>query len=163
LETSSNSSNILQVEKINFLAFLFELINEYFPDEKENNQIVLKVPNREFSLKTNSTLLRHIIKNLIENALKYSPDALKPVEVMVTMYEKEFVLKVIDYGIGIPEADQKHIFDSFYRGNNISNIKGTGLGLNIVKEFSIKLGAEITFESRENSGTTLSLKILYEN
>ena len=163
LETSSNSASKVQLEKINFLSFLIDLINEYFPDEKENNRIILKVPNSEFSLETNSTLLIHIIKNLIENALKYSPDALKPVEVMVTLYEKEFVLKVTDYGIGIPEADQKHIFDSFYRGNNISNIKGTGLGLNIVKEFSIKLGAEITFESLENSGTTVSLKMLYEN
>jgi PAS domain S-box-containing protein len=163
LETSFNSAGKVQLEKISFLSFLFDLIDEYFPDEKENNRIIIKVPNSEFSLETNSTLLAHIIKNLIENALKYSPDALKPVEVMVTLYEKEFVLKVRDYGIGIPETDQKHIFDSFYRGNNISNIKGTGLGLSIVKEFSIKLGVEITFESHENSGTTLSLKTQYEN
>lgn len=163
LETSSDSASIVQLEKINFLSFLTNLINEYFPDEKENNRIILNVPNSEFSIETNSTLLIHIIKNLIENALKYSPDALKPVEVMVILFGKDFILKVKDYGIGIPEADQKHIFDSFYRGNNISNIKGTGLGLNIVKEFSTKLGAEIVFESRENTGTTVSLRILYEN
>lgn len=163
LETNSNSSRKLEIDSINFLGFFAELINEYFFDQKEDKQIVIKVPKRDFILKSNTTLLTHILKNLIENALKYSDYTSNSVEVNITQYKKEFVVQVKDYGIGIPKQDQKYVFNSFYRGKNISNIKGTGLGLNIVKEFSAKLGVTIAIESEENKGTTISVKIPYDN
>jgi len=163
LETNSNSSRKLEIHSINFLYFFTELINEYFFNQKEDKQIVLKVPKKDFILKSNATLLTHIIKNLIENALKYSDHTSNSVEINIIQYKEEFVLQVKDYGIGIPKQDQKYVFNSFYRGKNISNIKGTGLGLNIVKEFSAKLGVTIAFESEENEGTTISVKIPYEN
>lgn len=163
LGASSNSYVKPNLEKIYVLVFLFELINEYYSDRKENNNIVLNLPKYDFELTTDVALFTHIIKNLIDNAKKYSLNASLPIELNITKYNNVFIFKIRDYGIGIQEQDKKYIFDSFYRGKNVSNIKGTGLGLNIVKEFSAKLGYEVTFESEENKGTTVSLKIPYES
>jgi signal transduction histidine kinase len=72
--------------------------------------------------------------------------------------ENNFVtIKVKDEGIGIPEAEQKNLFDKFYRAKNTANIQGTGLGLNIVKRYVELLNGDITFVSRQNEGTTFTV------
>jgi signal transduction histidine kinase len=159
LEIHSSSQQNEQFEKFHFLNFLKELIAEYFSEEEMHNQLLLKVPNRDFEITTNPLLLAHILKNLVENALKYSPEKSKPVELTVTNNSNSFLIQVKDHGIGIPEQDQKNIFNAFYRGKNVADIKGSGLGLNIVKEFSILIGAIIELVSNENQGTTISIAI----
>jgi signal transduction histidine kinase len=69
------------------------------------------------------------------------------------------IFKVKDNGIGIPDEDQKHLCDRFFRASNAVNIEGTGLGLNIVKKYAEILEGMITFESKMYIGSTFTVKI----
>jgi signal transduction histidine kinase len=97
-------------------------------------------------------LLRHILTNLLNNAVKYSP-AGASVELAVAAEEHLGVFTVRDHGIGIPEADQRQIFQAFHRGRNVGETPGTGLGMVIVKHCVQLHGGKIAFESREGAGT----------
>jgi signal transduction histidine kinase len=68
-------------------------------------------------------------------------------------------MDITDTGIGIPEEDQQHLFDRFYRARNSGNVQGTGLGLNIVKKYVELMDGEISFNSIFNEGTTFTVKI----
>ena len=72
----------------------------------------------------------------------------------------EFIIK--DFGLGIPLEDQSQIFQTFYRGNNVGNISGTGLGLNIVKIFVELHGGKVYFESSQKDGTEFHVIIPME-
>lgn len=103
-------------------------------------------------------LLRHILTNLLTNALKYSPEE-KPVLFTVFCEPAQMIFSVQDQGIGIPEADQAKLFETFHRASNVRQIPGTGLGLAIVKQ-SVELhGGTITFESEEGQGTIFTVVI----
>jgi signal transduction histidine kinase len=73
--------------------------------------------------------------------------------------DDRFVLTVKDNGIGIPENEQKHLFERFYRANNAANIQGTGIGLNIIKKYIELLNGNITFTSKLNEGTTFTINL----
>lgn len=99
------------------------------------------------------SLLRHIFTNLLSNAVKYSPPG-SAVEFRVRRDGKIAVCHIADRGCGIPEADQKHLFQAFHRGSNVGQVPGTGLGLLIVQRCVELHGGEIRFESAEGKGTT---------
>ncbi len=67
--------------------------------------------------------------------------------------------KIIDQGIGIPEKDQKFIFNRYFRSDNVINTQGTGIGLNIVKSHIENLGGFISFISQENVGSTFTVEL----
>lgn len=98
------------------------------------------------------------LSNLLHNAVKYSSE--DSIIKILFKVEKEFlILEVIDEGIGIPEEQQKHIFDRYFRAENALLIQGTGIGLNIVKQHLENLGAILTFISEENIGSTFTIQI----
>ena len=97
-------------------------------------------------------LLRHIVGNLLSNALKYSPEG-GLVRLQVTTEGSQTVLEVSDQGIGIPAAELPHLFESFHRASNVGSIAGTGLGLAIVKNAVDLHGASIAVFSQEGKGT----------
>ncbi len=103
-------------------------------------------------------LLGHIVTNLLTNAVKYSPSG-KAVHVHLTCFAESAVLQVRDEGIGIPEADQKHLFEPFHRAGNVGAIKGTGLGLAITKRAVELHGGSIRVESKVGVGTTFTVTI----
>lgn len=104
------------------------------------------------------TILKNILYNLIGNAIKYS-DVGKPIECMFKVDDQALTIKVKDYGIGVPAADQQHLFTRFFRANNAMNIQGTGLGLNIVRRYLKLMNGEISFKSQEGAGSTFTVKI----
>lgn len=101
--------------------------------------------------------LRHIIINLLTNAIKFSEEN-KRIEISTETGKSYFKLTVTDHGIGMSEADQKHLFERFFRGHNATYIQGTGLGLNIVARYVELMQGKIQFKSKENSGTTITIK-----
>jgi signal transduction histidine kinase len=101
-------------------------------------------------------ILKNILYNLISNAIKYSQNE-KAIEVKSILEENYLKIIIKDHGIGIPKKDQNHLFDRFFRCENVENIQGTGLGLNIVSNYVNLLNGEINFESEENKGTTFTL------
>jgi PAS domain S-box-containing protein len=103
-----------------------------------------------------ANLLKNCIINLITNAIKYSGENTF-IEFNTEISEKECRVTVSDNGIGIPEADQKHLFEAFFRAHNTGNIPGTGLGLNIVNRYVGLMHGHINFESNVNKGTAFTL------
>jgi signal transduction histidine kinase len=103
-------------------------------------------------------LLKNVLYNLLSNAIKYSPDG-KPIDFLATVNGGELHIRIRDYGIGIPEEEQQHLFTRFFRAHNVENIQGTGLGLNIVKRYLELMQGNITFESKLGEGTAFSVQI----
>lgn len=103
-------------------------------------------------------LLKTCLSNLIINAFKFSPNGGK-IDIFTQLTKSgEFTFSIRDRGIGIPKADQAHIFQSFFRAQNAMNIQGTGLGLHITQKLIQIMGGQISCKSEENKGTTFFLK-----
>jgi signal transduction histidine kinase len=96
--------------------------------------------------------VRNIIINLVSNAIKFSPEN-ATINISAELTDSQVFIKVKDSGIGMPESEQKHIFERFYRMSNAGEIQGTGLGLSIVNQYVHLLKGYITFKSEENVGT----------
>lgn len=103
-------------------------------------------------------IFRDILYNLLSNAIKYSSEK-KPVSLMTALDNNAVTLIVKDEGIGIPQTEQPYIFEKFYRAKNVTNIQGTGLGLNIVKKLVELSGGMINFTSKINDGTTFTISL----
>lgn len=161
LEKSSQNKIVFTQQEILINRFVKNIVDNHISDM--GSKINTDISEEDIIIHTDPTWLSHIIYNLIENAIKYSVNSDQCPEVILEKCEKNILIKVKDYGIGIPQSDQKYIFGSFFRGENVSNIKGTGLGLNIVKEFINKLGGDISFVSQEGKGSVFTLKLPYEN
>ena len=96
--------------------------------------------------------------NLISNAIKFSDEG-KPSRSPAEKPMTRCSISITDQGIGISEEDQQHLFSSFFRGANATNIQGTGLGLHIVKRYVDLLGGEVELQSELNKGTTITFSI----
>ncbi|HHC80278.1 MAG TPA: ATP-binding protein, partial [Flavobacteriia bacterium] len=96
--------------------------------------------------------------NLIHNAIKYSPEN-TTITLEINQNGKKIAFKVIDEGMGIPKKDQKHIFNRYFRAENVLNTQGTGIGLNIVKGHLENLGGSIRFESKLHKGSVFSIDL----
>ena len=111
--------------------------------------------HRGFSdlIDADKTMLRNILINLLSNATKYSSGG-QDIYLTTESDEMQTVVTVQDFGLGIPEAEQKHLFERFFRAKNAATIQGTGLGLHIIKKYLDLMGGSIEFSSRQNVGTT---------
>jgi len=110
-------------------------------------------------VKLDPSLIKHILLNLLGNAIKFSG---KHSVIRVNTLQKGHIIKleVSDSGIGISEEDQAHLFERFFRGTNVSNIQGTGLGLHIVSKYAELMNGKITCKSELNKGTTFTVTFL---
>jgi signal transduction histidine kinase len=116
-----------------------------------------KTPNR-IATCLDEKLVRHIIGNLLSNAIKYSPEG-STVKLSLCCSPKEATFTIQDQGIGIPESDQKRLFETFHRAANVGNIEGTGLGLAIVKNSVDAHGGTITLSSEVDVGTRFTVTL----
>lgn len=107
---------------------------------------------------TDKKLFRNILINLIGNAIKFSEEG-KLIILKGEVTNHYVAISVTDQGIGISEADQQHLFSSFFRGANAVNIQGTGMGLHIVKRYVDLLGGQIQLQSQLNKGTTVTFTV----
>jgi len=103
-------------------------------------------------------ILELILSNLIGNSIKYSPEDTL-IKFDVSPSENAIIFVVEDQGIGIPQKDQKHIFERYFRAENAVLNQGTGIGLNIARTHLENLGGSIEFTSIENEGTKFVVKI----
>ena len=103
-------------------------------------------------------MLRNILLNLVSNAIKFSPED-KSIDVYTNISREEITIKVADKGIGIPKEEQPHLFERFFRAKNVTNIQGTGLGLNIVGKYLEAMNGKINFISELDKGTIFIITI----
>lgn len=125
---------------------------------KKGQQIKYTERAEDLSLYQDEKVIELILSNLIHNAIKYSPEN-TTIFLDIEQNEETTIFKIQDMGIGIPEKDQKNIFERYYRAENVTDTEGTGIGLNIVKNHLEKLNGTINFESKEDSGTTFTVTI----
>jgi PAS domain S-box-containing protein len=154
----------LEEGKVNAHCEWVEL-NEFFVDLvaelqaiSKNGQVIRLTQHGVNSFPTDKQLLRNILMNLLANAIKFSPEH-TPITLLVDATEGELKLTVSDQGMGIPEEDQKHLFERFFRGKNVSTVQGTGLGLSIVAKYLELLNGSISFVSKPNEGTSFFVRI----
>jgi len=112
----------------------------------------------DISIYNDEKILDLVLGNLLNNAIKYSPENTS-IDFKIVANEDEFIFEIIDAGIGIPEKDQKHIFERYFRAENALTSQGTGIGLNIIKGHLESLNGTISFKSIENKGTTFKVKL----
>ncbi|MCH4553886.1 PAS domain-containing sensor histidine kinase [Aestuariibaculum lutulentum] len=150
----------LETGKVNYRFSDFKLskvINEAVYDAnmhlKEGQQIKYPENIDDLSIYQDEKIIQLILSNLLYNAIKYSHESTS-IELIVKQDNNTTTIKVIDQGIGIPEKDQKHIFERYFRAENVLNTQGTGIGLNIVKNHLENLGGSICFETKEDIGST---------
>ncbi|MDZ4750963.1 MAG: PAS domain-containing sensor histidine kinase [Flavobacteriales bacterium] len=103
-------------------------------------------------------MFRNVMINLLANAIKFSPEN-EEIAVHSAVLENSLELSVEDHGIGISEQDQNHLFERFFRGENATNIQGTGLGLNIVLKYIELMNGSIQCESALDNGTKFLISI----
>ena len=103
-----------------------------------------------------------VFTNIIENAIKYSPDGTS-VTINSILYESFICVQIIDQGIGIPEAEQGKIFQRFYRGTNVTDKQGFGIGLYLAREVLRKQQGYIKVKSKLNTGTTVDVFLSCQN
>lgn len=115
--------------------------------------------SQQFVLEGDAGLLQVLVKNLIENAIKFS-NAGEPVEVELEDRDEEIVLRVRDRGKGIPEEEQQKIFERFYRVESVKNeTRGSGLGLHLVERIADIHGGSIMVDSQLNVGTNFEVTL----
>ena len=122
---------------------------------KNGQQIVYRHIQGDPEITADKQLLRNIMINLLNNAIKYS----KPNGIIEFSSDTSATvsLEIKDHGIGIPDEDQKQLFERFFRAGNVTTIQGTGLGLNIVRRYTKLLNGEINFTSKLDEGTTFTI------
>ncbi len=100
--------------------------------------------------------------NLLSNAVKYSGPG-STVTIRATCADGQMKLVVEDQGVGISREDQEHLFERFFRAQNVTDISGTGLGLHIVGRYVELMGGQVSLKSELDQGTSVTLFIPYEN
>lgn len=177
IETAESATVHFNPEPLNIQAFCEELLAEFQVGTSSIHNIIFSI-REEFDLSETSThnsnsasvekktklpsldkkLLRHILTNLLANAIKYSPQG-GTVCFDLFCLREEVVFRIQDEGIGIPQADRDNLFTSFHRARNVGNIPGTGLGLSIVKQYVDLHSGEINFVSKEGVGSTFIVSL----
>jgi len=141
-----------------------EQMKEFMPIARHKELKVIEKYEKLPLVKLDKDIITKAISNFLSNAIKYNRDG-KRLWVSVKKYNrKELIIKIQDEGIGIPESEQKNLFQKFYRASNAatSNTEGTGLGLYIAKKAIEQSGGTLWFESKENIGTTFYITIPFK-
>lgn len=145
-------------EEMNLVMFCHNLVEELQFSNTLKHHIILDVQSECKEACLDEKLLRHILGNLIGNAIKYSPQG-GNVYLDLLCENEQAIFKVKDNGIGIPADDQQVMFESFHRAANVGDIPGYGLGLTMVKKCLELHGGQISFDSTLGVGTTFTVRL----
>ena len=137
------------------------IVSDYQLTQEKEREVIYKISMNKIMLNVDPKWIKHIILNLLSNALKYS-EAPASVIIEIRQEENEVILSVTDQGIGFSEKDQESIFEPFHRGQNVGNVQGTGLGLSVLKTAIDLHKGKIKVESKLNNGSTFIVSLPYE-
>ena len=116
------------------------------------------IPDEFPTVNLDFVLIVHVLNNMIDNAVKYSPEG-SPLEIKAEVIGNEIQISLLDRGIGIPEADLERVFDKFFRVERPNQVSGTGLGLAICKGIIEAHGGRIWARNRPGGGTALTIAL----
>lgn len=152
LERIEQGQVVVQPVGLDVVDLCIDLIEELRALTRSGQTIGYAHQGAERTATLDRQMLSNVITNLVTNAVKYSPEG-KAIALRTRIDEGRLHITVHDEGMGIPEADQHHLFERFFRGGNATTIQGTGLGLNLVKRYLDLMGGSIRFESAEGDTT----------
>jgi signal transduction histidine kinase len=143
-------------------ALAADIVEEMQGYLKAGQQIHYRHQGSAEPVRLDKQLFKNILLNLLSNASKYSAEG-KPIYLDTDIGPEKVGIRVRDEGIGIPEADQAHLFTLFFRAQNAANYEGTGLGLNIIKRYVDLMQGTLQFQSAVDSGTTFTIQFPRNN
>ena len=152
----------LEVHELDVWEFISELRSAYDVPLGSDLRMVWEYPQDFPSVQGDRLKLRHVLENLIDNAIKFTENGTITISARYLENRKELEFKVTDTGRGIPEKDLATIFQRFQKGSEIERgtpRSGVGLGLYVVKKYLEILGGEIRVETRVGAGTTFTVRI----
>ncbi|MDH3474305.1 MAG: ATP-binding protein [Rhodospirillales bacterium] len=157
---SDSAAAEMKSTKVHLGRFCRDLWQETVEAMAAQHRLVLRGSAAEKYVHTDETFLRAALSNLLQNAIKYSPEG-REVVVDIIGERADCVIRVTDLGPGIPSDEHELIFEAFHRGSGASSISGTGLGLAVAKAAAEKLGGRISVvvgtETGTGTGTTFEL------
>ncbi|MBD3637341.1 MAG: PAS domain-containing sensor histidine kinase [Crocinitomicaceae bacterium] len=158
VEKLESNKDVVKKVHFNFCDFVEDMVEEMRTICKKGQKIKLDIIGDCTDIEADPKILKNVLYNLISNAIKYSGEG-QTIYFTNKISDSELKIEVRDEGIGIPDEDQQDLFGRFFRAKNVINIKGTGLGLNIVKKYIEALGGSISFKSKLNEGSTFIVEI----
>ena len=167
LSRIDNATSHLDVELINFTAFITFILNRFDQirgqDEEKKYELVRDYPITSVWIEIDTDKMTQVIDNILNNAIKYSPDGGKITVTMKTT-DDQMILSISDQGLGIPKQDLPRIFDRFYRVDRARSRAqgGTGLGLAIAKEIIKQHRGFIWAKSEYGKGSTFTIVLPYD-
>ena len=167
LSRIDNATSHLDVELINFTAFITFILNRFDQirgqDEEKKYELVRDYPITSVWIEIDTDKMTQVIDNILNNAIKYSPDGGKITVTMKTT-DDQMILSISDQGLGIPKQDLPRIFDRFYRVDRARSRAqgGTGLGLSIAKEIIKQHNGFIWAKSEYGKGSTFTIVLPYD-
>ena len=167
LSRIDNATSHLDVELINFTAFITFILNRFDQirgqDEEKKYELVRDYPITSVWIEIDTDKMTQVIDNILNNAIKYSPDGGKITVTMKTT-DDQMILSISDQGLGIPKQDLPRIFDRFYRVDRARSRSqgGTGLGLSIAKEIIKQHKGFIWAKSEYGKGSTFTIVLPYD-
>ena len=167
LSRIDNATSHLDVELINFTAFITFILNRFDkmrgPDEEKKYELVRDYPITSVWIEIDTDKMTQVIDNILNNAIKYSPDGGK-IKVTMKTTDDQMILSISDQGLGIPKQDLPRIFDRFYRVDRARSRAqgGTGLGLSIAKEIIKQHKGFIWAKSEYGKGSTFTIVLPYD-
>ena len=167
LSRIDNATSHLDVELINFTAFITFILNRFDQirgqDEEKKYELVRDYPITSVWIEIDTDKMTQVIDNILNNAIKYSPDGGRITVTMKTT-DDQMILSISDQGLGIPKQDLPRIFDRFYRVDRARSRAqgGTGLGLSIAKEIIKQHNGFIWAKSEYGKGSTFTIVLPYD-
>ena len=167
LSRIDNATSHLDVELINFTAFITFILNRFDQirgqDEEKKYELVRDYPITSVWIEIDTDKMTQVIDNILNNAIKYSPDGGK-ITVSMKTTDDQMILSISDQGLGIPKQDLPRIFDRFYRVDRARSRSqgGTGLGLSIAKEIIKQHKGFIWAKSEYGKGSTFTIVLPYD-
>ena len=167
LSRIDNATSHLDVELINFTAFITFILNRFdkirAQDEEKKYELVRDYPITSVWIEIDTDKMTQVIDNILNNAIKYSPDGGK-ITVSMKTTDDQMILSISDQGLGIPKEDLPKIFDRFYRVDKARSRAqgGTGLGLAIAKEIIKQHNGFIWAKSEYGKGSTFTIVLPYD-
>ena len=167
LSRIDNETSHLDVELINFTAFITFILNRFdkmkSQDEEKKYELVRDYPITSVWIEIDTDKMTQVIDNILNNAIKYSPDGGK-ITVSMKTTDDQMILSISDQGLGIPKQDLPKIFDRFYRVDRARSRAqgGTGLGLAIAKEIIKQHKGFIWAKSEYGKGSTFTIVLPYD-
>ena len=168
LSRIDNVTSHLDVELINFTAFITFILNRFdkmrSQDQEKKYELVRDYPITSVWIEIDTDKMTQVIDNILNNAIKYSPDGGK-ITVSMKTTDDPMILSISDQGLGIPKEDLPKIFDRFYRVDKARSRAqgGTGLGLAIAKEIIKQHNGFIWAKSEYGKGSTFTIVLPYDN